>query len=443
MISTLKEKFDELVFTSGISGAALDGSLVIKVVDLIIMQAIDEKASDVHIEPMKNAIRIRYRIDGILYDVLSVRQDTPIISRLKVMAELDPDVGRSHLPQDGRFAHKVGKREVDIRLSTFPTILGEKIAIRILDKEITFWSLNQLGLSEEVQRKFESLVQRPHGMVFVTGPTNSGKTSTLYAALSLLNTTQLNIITLEDPVEYQLKGVNQGQINPKIGLTFANGLRSILRQDPNVILLGEIRDLETAEVAIRASLTGHLVFSTLHTNDASGAVTRLVDMGVEPFLVSSSLIGVLAQRLVRRICTTCRSEYTPPQAMVQELEGPAPQEKPKRKARDEDEGFYIMGSEKTELPKEKTPKQKSNVTFYRGKGCHVCRKIGFRGRIGIFELMEVNDEIRDLIITKSQTTAIRQAAIRAGMKTLRDDGFDKVRAQLTTLEEVIRVTREA
>ena len=328
MIRTLKEKYDELVFTNSVRGSTLDGSLIVQLADLIMTQAVEERASDVHIEPTKETLRVRYRIDGILYDVLTLRKDTvSIIPRLKVMAELDPDVGRAHTPQDGRFALRVGAREVDVRVSTFPTILGEKIAMRILDKEVTFRSLNQVGLSEAVQGKFEAMIKRPNGMVFVTGPTNSGKTSTLYAALSLLNSPQINIITLEDPVEYQLKGVNQGQVNPKIGLTFANGLRSVLRQDPNIILVGEIRDLETAEIAIRASLTGHLVFSTLHTNDASGAVTRLIDMGIEPFLISSSLIGVLAQRLVRRICASCKTEYTPPEAVLKEFETPPPTEK--------------------------------------------------------------------------------------------------------------------
>lgn len=447
MIGTLKEKFDEMVFTSGMSGAIIDGALVIQVVNLILGQAIEERASDVHIEPTKEALRVRYRIDGILYDVLTLQKGSPIIPRLKVMAELDPDVGRSHTPQDGRFGLKVGTREVDVRLSTFPTILGEKAAVRILDKEVAFRTLNQLGLSENIQAKFEALVKRPHGMIFVTGPTNSGKTTTLYAALSLLNTPQINILTLEDPVEYQLKGVNQGQINPKVGLTFAAGLRSILRQDPNIIFVGEIRDLETAEIAIRASLTGHLVFSTLHTNDAAGAVTRLVDMGVEPFLVSSSLIGVLAQRLVRKICTACKTEYTPPPAILKEFETPIPGEKRGKRVAERDEGFYIMEADKegrASMPSPSSPSKRSpsQVTFYRGKGCPTCRQIGYLGRLGIFELMEINDEIRNLIVAKEPMASIKLAALRGGMRTLRDDGFDKVRAGITTLEEIIRVTRE-
>ena len=451
MIKTLKEKYDELVFTSSVKGATIDGSLVIQIVDLIITQAIEERASDIHIEPTKDSLRVRYRIDGILYDVLTLRRDAvPVIPRLKVMAELDPDVGRTHTPQDGRLAMKVGTREVDIRLSTFPTILGEKLAIRILDKEVTFRSLNQLGLSEGIQNKFESLVKRPNGMVFVTGPTNSGKTSTLYAVLSILNSPQVNIITLEDPVEYQLKGVNQGQVNAKVGLTFANGLRSVLRQDPNIILVGEIRDLETAEIAIRASLTGHLVFSTLHTNDAAGAVTRLIDMGIEPFLISSSLIGVLAQRLVRRICPSCKMEYTPPPALLKELEAPVQQaeKRGKRSPARADEGFYIMGGGKENEPTRPTAGSSTQegpqrVSFYRGKGCATCHQIGYRGRIGIFELMEINDEIRNLIIAKSSSAEVKTAAIRGGMRTMRDDGFDKVKTEITTLEEVLRVTRES
>ena len=454
MIKTLKEKYDEIVFTSGAKGTALDNPLVIQVVDLILAQAIEEKASDVHIEPTKDSLRVRYRIDGILYDVLTLRRDAlPIIPRIKVMAELDPDVGRTHTPQDGRFGLRAGTRDVDIRLSTFPTILGDKIAIRILDKEVTFRGLNELGLSEAVQAKFEALIKRPNGMIFVTGPTNSGKTSTLYAVLSILNSPQLNIITLEDPVEYQLKGVNQGQVNPKIGLTFANGLRSILRQDPNIILVGEIRDLETAEIAIRASLTGHLVFSTLHTNDAAGAITRLIDMGIEPFLISSSLIGVLAQRLIRKICAACKAEYTPPEAILEELAPAEPAEKRGKLGPERKGEFYIVEPEK-ELEKDSssassplTPSGKKDLSrsssFFRGKGCPTCRQIGYRGRIGIFELMDLNDEMRNLIVAKSTTDAIKAAALRGGMRTLRDDGFDKVKAGITTIEEVLRVTRES
>lgn len=445
-MKALKEKYDELLFTSGAGGATLNGALVVQAVDLILTQAIEERASDVHIEPTKDSIRIRYRIDGILYDVLSLHKDSlPIFSRLKVMAELDPDVGRTHSPQDGRFVMRLGTREVDIRLSTFPTILGEKIAVRILDKEAAFRNLNQLGLSETVQKKFESLIKRPNGMIFVTGPTNSGKTSTLYAALSTLNSPQVNIVTLEDPVEYQLKGVSQGQVNPKIGLTFANGFRAILHQDPNIIMVGEIRDTETAEIAIRASLTGHLVFSTLHTIDAAGAVARLIDMGIEPFLISSSLIGVLAQRLVRRICPSCKTQYTPPEALLKELEAPPSLEKRKKRSSDKDEGFYVMGAEK-ERHTASTPSGPAhplpNFSFYRGKGCAACHQIGYRGRIGIFELMEIDEDIRNLIIAKSPSDLIKKAAIRAGMGTLRDDGFEKVKTEVTTLEEVIRVTRE-
>ncbi len=447
-MKSLKEKYDELIFTSGIAGGSIGGSLVIQIVDLILNQAIEEGASDVHIEPAKEAIRVRYRLDGILYDMLTLKGDAlSIIPRLKVMAELDPDIGRTHTPQDGRFMMKLGNREVDIRLSTFPTILGEKIAMRILDKEVAFRSLNQLGFSETVQSRFETLIRRPNGMIFVTGPTNSGKTSTLYAALSLLNSPQVNIITLEDPVEYQLKGINQGQINPKVGLTFANGLRAVLRQDPNIVLVGEIRDLETAEIAIRASLTGHLVFSTLHTNDAAGTITRLVDMGIEPFLISSSLIGILAQRLVRRLCTACKTEYTPPPALLKKMEEEKPKTKREKRRSERDEGFYVMEGEiaKEAVSNLETPyaaPTPSKTVFYRGKGCASCRQIGYKGRIGIFELMEMNDEIRNLIVSKSQSDAIKAAALRTGMRMLRDDGFDKARAGITTIEEVIRATRE-
>ena len=444
MITGLKEKFEDLLFTRGVQGLSPEGSLVIKAVDLIISQALEERASDIHVEPMKEGLRVRYRIDGILYEVLRITKETlPVIPRIKIMAELDPDVGRSHTPQDGRFSLQLGSREVDVRVSTFPTILGEKIAMRLLEKETTFLKLDQLGLSPAVQQCYESMIQKPNGMVFVTGPTNSGKTSTLYATLAALNTPQKNIMTLEDPVEYQVKGISQGQINPKVGLTFSSGLRSLLRQDPNVIMVGEIRDVETAEISIRASLTGHLVFSTLHTNDAVGAVVRLLDMGIEPFLIASSMIGVVAQRLVRKICPTCRVAEKPSTQLVETLEiseetkgkessSPAPR-------KDE---FYIVGEEK-EPPKPKPPEvRESGVTFYKGKGCKACYQIGYRGRLGIFELLEVTEEIGQLILKKSPSSALRTVALRSGMKTMRDDGFEKVKAGVTTVEEVLRVTRE-
>ena len=437
MITGLKEKFDDLLFTRGVQGLSQEGSLVIKAVDLVIFQALEERASDIHVEPMKEGLRIRYRIDGILYEVLRITKNVlPIIPRIKIMAELDPDVGRSHTPQDGRFSLQAGSREVDVRVSTFPTILGEKIAMRLLEKEATFLKLEQLGFSPAVQQRYESMTQRPNGMIFVTGPTNSGKTSTLYATLASLNAPQKNIITLEDPVEYQIKGISQGQVNPKVGLTFAAGLRSILRQDPNIIMVGEIRDVETAEIAIRASLTGHLVFSTLHTNDAVGAAVRLLDMGIEPFLIASSMIGVVAQRLVRKICPSCRFADKPLAQMAETLQTP---EEAQEKRPDE---FYIVGEEK-EAPKPK-PRQveESETTFYKGKGCKACYQIGYHGRIGIFELLEVTEEIGHLILKKSPTSALRAVALRCGMKTMRDDGFEKVKAGITTVEEVLRVTRE-
>ena len=436
MITGLKEKFDDLLFTRGVQGLSQEGSLVIKAVDLIIFQALEERASDIHVEPMKEGLRIRYRIDGILYEVLRITKDAlPIIPRLKIMAELDPDVGRSHTPQDGRFSLQVGSREVDVRVSTFPTILGEKIAMRLLEKETTFLKLEQLGFSPAIQQRYEAMIQRPNGMIFVTGPTNSGKTSTLYATLAALNAPQKNIITLEDPVEYQIKGISQGQVNSKVGLTFAAGLRSILRQDPNIIMVGEIRDVETAEIAIRASLTGHLVFSTLHTNDAVGAVVRLLDMGIEPFLIASSMIGVVAQRLVRKICPSCKVADKPlAQAAVLQTPEEAQEKRP--------DEFYIVGEEK-EAPKPKPRQvQQSEPIFYKGKGCKACYQIGYRGRIGIFELLEATEEIGHLILKKSPTGALRAVALRSGMKTMRDDGFEKAKAGITAVEEILRVTRE-
>ncbi len=445
MITGLKEKFDDLIFTRSVQGLPQEGSLVIKAVDLIVSQALEERASDIHVEPLKEGLRVRYRVDGILYEVLRITKDVlPIIPRIKIMAELDPDVGRSHTPQDGRFSLQVGSREVDVRVSTFPTILGEKIAMRLLEKETTFLKLEQLGFSPSLQKRYETLIQKPNGMIFVTGPTNSGKTSTLYATLAALNSPQKNIITLEDPVEYQIKGINQGQVNPKVGLTFAAGLRSILRQDPNIVLVGEIRDLETAEIAIRASLTGHLVFSTLHTNDAVGAVLRLLDMGIEPFLIASSLIGVVAQRLVRRICPSCRVPDESSAQLVETIQGeegtapkkPAPTIPPPR------EEFYIVGEEKEPAKPQPRKVQETPPGVYRGKGCKACYQIGYRGRIGIFELLEFNEEIGHLVLKKSPSDVLRAEALRSGMKTMRDDGFEKVKAGITAVEEVLRVTRE-
>jgi type IV pilus assembly protein PilB len=381
--------------------------VVIKLVNLIMMKAVEEGASDIHIEPEEEVLRTRFRVDGVLHEVSSPPKhlQSAIISRLKIMADLD--IAERRKPQDGRFNIKMSGREIDVRISCMPTIYGENVVLRLLDVSTALLRLDQLGFSKEILEKYEKLIKRPHGIILVTGPTGSGKTSTLYGSLDKINTVEKNIITIEDPVEYKLAGVRQTQINPHVDLTFANGLRSILRQDPDIIMIGEIRDYETAEIAINASLTGHLVFSTLHTNDAPGAIVRMVDMGVEQFLVSSSIIGVLAQRLVRIICKDCKEEYTPTKEELKDL--------------------GLTG-------------QKSR--FFRGKGCKKCMDTGYKGRIGIYELMLVNDKIRNLIIAKASTDVIRKELIDAGMVTLKTNGIQKIQEGITTVEEVLRVTQE-
>ncbi len=381
---------------------------VIKLVNLIIMQAIREGASDIHIEPEEDILRTRFRIDGVLSEAATTPKDlqSAIVSRIKIMSELD--IAERRIPQDGRFQIKVENRDIDLRVSTFPTVHGENVVMRILDTSSVLFGIEQLGFSAEMLRQFEEIIRKPYGIVLVTGPTGSGKTTTLYASLNTINTIDKNIITVEDPVEYRLKLIRQCQINPKAGLTFATGLRSILRQDPDVIMVGEIRDLETAEIAIQSALTGHLVFSTLHTNDAASTVTRLMDMGVEPFLISSSLTGVVAQRLVRTICDDCKTSYKPPAKALKQL-----------------------GMEETQ-----------DVTFYKGEGCKKCHNSGYKGRIGLIELLHLNEALRELIVAKASADAIKKTAIEAGMKTMREDGFKKVLNGVTTIEEVLRVTQE-
>ena len=381
---------------------------VIRLVNLIISRAIESRASDIHIEPFERELKVRYRIDGILYDVESPpkRLKAATISRIKIMAKLN--IAERRLPQDGRIKMKVLGKDVDLRVSTLPTMYGESVVMRILDKSNTqIYYLEKLGFASDMFRQFEELIHRPHGVVLVTGPTGSGKTTTLYGALTKINLPDKKIITIEDPVEYQINGINQIHVNPKIGLTFATGLRSIVRQDPDVIMVGEMRDLETAEIGIRAALTGHLVFSTLHTNDAPSAIARLVDMGAEDYLLSSSIVGVMAQRLVRVICPNCR-EAVPAQSEV---------------LRDAGYGGIEVSS------------------FYEGRGCKECSETGFKGRLGIFELMVMNEELRRLTITSADASKLRKAAIEGGMKTLRSDGFEKVSLGHTTLAEVMRVTQ--
>ncbi len=383
---------------------------IIRFVNAILYQAVKDRASDIHVEPFERELSIRQRVDGVLHHLVTPprRLHASIVSRLKVMADLD--IAERRLPQDGRIRLRVGGRDIDIRVSVVPTSFGERVVLRLLDRGQVLLGLDQIGMAPDHLQAMERLVKSSHGILLVTGPTGSGKTTTLYGALTRLNAGEKNIITVEDPVEYQLPGISQIQVNPKIDLTFANGLRSILRQDPNVIMVGEIRDLETAEIAIQASLTGHLVFSTLHTNDSAGAVTRLVDMGIEPFLVASSLTAILAQRLVRRICPDCR-EPAPP-----------------------------LAGELAELGV--TPAQLPAGGLWRGRGCATCRGTGYRGRTGIYELLRVTDEVRAALLKSPDAGTIRQLAQRQGMRPLRGDGALKVLAGVTTVEEILRVTQE-
>ncbi|MFO0753339.1 MAG: type II secretion system ATPase GspE [Thermodesulfovibrionales bacterium] len=376
---------------------------IIRLLNAILQQAVKERASDIHIEPYEREMEVRLRVDGILHKVLSPPKiiQEALVSRVKIMANLD--IAEKRLPQDGRIRLLLGGSDIDIRVSIVPTAFGERVVLRLLDRRQGVIGLWEVGFNAADTRRVEELLRRTHGILLVTGPTGSGKTTTLYAALNRIHTEEKNIMTVEDPVEYQLKGIGQIQVNPKIGLTFASGLRSILRQDPDVIMLGEIRDFETAEVAIQASLTGHLVLSTLHTNDAPSAVTRLIDMGVEPFLVATSLTGVLAQRLVRAICPHCKESYTPT----------------------EEERKYV-----------------SATLLYRGAGCGKCGGKGYLGRTGIFELLVVDNDIRQMITGKTDAQSIRSCAVSKGMKSLRDDGFEKAAQGSTTIEEVLRVTQK-
>ncbi len=385
----------------------VDEAPIVRVVNLIISQAINDKASDIHIEPEARSVRVRYRVDGVLHDVMSPPKhiQAPMVSRIKIMASMD--IAERRIPQDGKIHLRHDGREFDLRVSTVPTIHGEKVVMRILDKGSVMLGLNKLGFSEENQRLFEDVVERPYGMILVTGPTGSGKSTTLYSCLNKLNTGTTNILTIEDPVEYQLPGVNQVQVNTKANLTFASALRSFLRQDPDIIMVGEIRDQETARIAVEAALTGHLVLSTLHTNDASGAVSRLVEMGVEPFLVASSVIGVLGQRLARTICPNCKEAYTPAPEAVKRF------------------GLAMYSD--------------SELSFYRGRGCDHCKMTGYRGRTGIHELMPMSDRVRGLVLHRSSTAEIKQAAMEEGMRTMQDDGLNKVLAGITSMEECLRV----
>jgi len=385
-----------------------DEAPMIQLVNSIFFQAAQQKASDIHFEPFEREIKIRFRIDGVLYNILSPpkRLQSALISRVKIMAGMN--IAEKRLPQDGRISLRIGGREIDIRVSDIPTAHGERLVLRFLEKTNESLNLNDIGLSPRDLAAMERLIHLAHGIILVTGPTGSGKTTTLYSALNKINSPDKNIITIEDPIEYQLNGIGQIQVNAKIDLTFAKGLRSILRQDPDVIMVGEIRDVETAGIAIHASLTGHLVFSTLHTNDAAGAVTRLLDMGIEPFLVSSSVVAIVAQRLVRKICPECRTAYRPTE-----------------------EECLKLGV-----------KYNPNYSFYKGKGCANCLKTGFKGRSGIYEVLLMNDTIRQMVLSKVDSSQIKAKAILNGMMTLRQDGALRVVNGHTTTEEVLRVTQE-
>ncbi|MBI5497794.1 MAG: type II secretion system ATPase GspE [Deltaproteobacteria bacterium] len=388
-----------------------DEAPIIRLVNSLMSQAIKSRASDIHIEPFEREMQVRFRIDGDLYEIIKPpkRYQSTITARVKIMAGLN--IAEKRLPQDGRIRIKVAGKDIDIRVSTIPTSHGERVVMRLLDRSSVLKELTDLGFSKRDFEAMHLLIKRPYGIILVTGPTGSGKTTTLYACLSKINSPDLNILTIEDPVEYQLQGIGQVHVNPKIDLTFANGLRSFLRQDPDVIMVGEIRDRETAEIAIQASLTGHLVMSTVHTNDAAGAITRLVDMQVEPFLVASSLVGVLAQRLVRVVCPDCRVAYQP---TAEEL--------------------FEVGIDMKKLD--------GPPTIFKKQGCSKCSNTGYVGRRGIYELMLLDDEIRQLILKNTDAGTIKRAAVRKGMTTLREDGARKVLAGLTTIQEVAMVTAD-
>jgi general secretion pathway protein E len=390
-----------------------DEAPIIKLVNSLLFQAIKERASDIHIEPFERELSVRFRVDGVLREKIKPpkRFQKAIASRVKIMGSLN--IAETRLPQDGRIRIKIAGRDIDIRLSTVPTTHGERIVMRLLDKSAVLLDLAAIGFSPEQLKLMDTFIHRSHGIVLVTGPTGSGKTTTLYAALSKINNPDLNILTVEDPVEYQITGIGQVQVNAKIELTFASGLRSFLRQDPDVIMVGEIRDLETAEIAIQASLTGHLVFSTVHTNDAPGAITRLVDMGVEPFLVASSLVGCLAQRLVRVVCKECREAYVPTAEELLEI------------------GFG---------PDAMT--SRGIAQLYRAVGCSNCNQTGYRGRTGIYEMMIVSDDIRQQILRKVDSNTIKKTAVAQGMRTLTQDGALKVLRGITTSAELLSVTQE-
>ena len=401
---------DEPLFASEIETS--EDAPVINIVNSLISQAVKNGASDIHLEPMENGLRVRFRIDGVLREATSFPKNIQgsIVSRVKIISNMD--IAEKRVPQDGRLQVQEEDRPIDIRASSLPTIYGEKIVLRLLDQKSAILDVDALGFSPDNLEKYKAMYRHSFGMILITGPTGSGKTTTLHSTLNELNTVAKNIITIEDPVEYRLAGINQVQVNNKAGMTFANGLRSILRQDPNIIMVGEIRDKETAEIAIRAALTGHLVLSTMHTNDAAGAVTRLIDMGIEPFLVASSVLGCVAQRLVRRVCPECRTSYTP------DIDSP--------------ECVLMEGVDSTAVCR----------MLYKGTGCIHCGNTGFRGRVAIHEVMPMTSKLRDLTIHSYSAAEIERAAVDEGMRTMQQDGIDKAMKGFTTISEVIRVAYE-
>ncbi|MBI5409848.1 MAG: type IV-A pilus assembly ATPase PilB [Nitrospirae bacterium] len=388
--------------------SAVEEAPVVKLVNLILGEAISRGASDIHIEPYEKIFRVRYRIDGVLYDVMQppTKLKAALSSRIKIMAELD--IAERRLPQDGRIKLKVKDRAVDLRVSTLPTLFGEKIVMRILDKSSLVLDLTKLGFEETALKDFDEAIRLPFGMVLVTGPTGSGKTTTLYSALSTVNSIDVNIMTAEDPVEYNLPGINQVHVREEVGLTFAAALRSFLRQDPDIIMVGEIRDLETAEIAVKAALTGHLVLSTLHTNDAPSTITRMVNMGVEPFLVSASVLLILAQRLCRKVCQHCKAEDNIPETAL-----------------------LNIGITKEEI---------GTFKCYKGAGCPTCNGTGYKGRIALYEVMPLKEELKEMIIKEASALELKKAAVRNGMRTLRMSGLTKLKEGVTTVEEILRVT---
>ena len=388
-------------------GRTAEDAPIIKLVNALIAQAVQKRASDIHVEPGEEGIQIRYRLDGVLCDETTLPKDLQagVTSRIKVMGEMD--IAERRIPQDGRVQVKVGEKEVDIRISTLPVVFGEKIVMRLLDKQSILLGLDELGFSPGILARFQQIIHRPYGLILIVGPTGSGKTTTLYGVINKIHSTEKNIVTIEDPVEYRVKRVNQVQVNTKAGMVFATGLRAILRQDPDILMIGEIRDRETATVAVQAAMTGHLVFSTLHTNDAPSAVARLIDMGVEPFLIASSLTAVLAQRLIRKICGHCKRDHIPDPELLRQL------------------GLFDI-----------------TQGFMRGQGCKECRNTGYSGRVGLFELLALDEPLRQLTVSRASAAEMQAQAQKAGFIQLRQDGLRKAIQGLTTLEEVIRGTQE-